>query len=108
MKRIETIKNKKEFNNIIKNGKFVKNNYYVIYHVNSNEVSNKYGIAIGKSVGKAFIRNKLKRQTRSIIDKNRKLFPNKENYIIMIRKSCQSVPYKLLEESLTDLIEKIG
>lgn len=108
MKRIETIKNKKEFNNIIKNGKFVKNNHYVIYYVISNNEKNKYGLAISKTVGKAYIRNRLKRQTRMIIDNNRKLFPNKQNYIIMIRKSCQSVPYKKLEESLIDLIEKIG
>ena len=33
MKRIETIKDQKLFNNIIRNGKFIKNNFFVIYNI---------------------------------------------------------------------------
>ncbi len=106
MKRIETIKSQKIFNDIIKNGKYVKNNYLVIYNKEKEEETINYGIAISNKVGNAVIRNKLKRQVRFIIDQHRNLFKNKNNYIIMIRKSCQEAKFNDLEESLVSLLEK--
>ena len=46
MKRIETIKDKKIFTSVIKKGKFVKNDLYIIYIMKRNDEENKYGIAI--------------------------------------------------------------
>jgi len=106
IKRIETIKKQKEFNNIIKNGIFKKNEFYVIYTLKNNESTSKYGIAISNKIGKAFIRNRLKRRTRTIIDKNRNLFKNNNNYIIMIRKSCKEASYDQLDKALKALVEK--
>ena len=106
MKRIETIKSQRMFNDIIKNGKFVKNNYLVIYNKEKEEETINYGIAISNKVGNAVTRNKLKRQVRYIIDQHRNLFKNGNNYIIMIRKSCQDIKYNVLHDSLVSLIEK--
>ena len=71
------------------------------------EISTNYGIAISKKVGNAVIRNKLKRQTRAIMDNNRNLFQNNYNYIIMIRKSCVDVSFHNLNTALIKLLEKI-
>ncbi len=106
MKRIETIKDQKLFNDIIKNGRFVKNNYFVIYNKEREDNKINYGIAISNKVGNAVTRNKLKRQIRYIIDINRNLFKNNHNYIIMIRKNCQEAEFNILKESLVSLIEK--
>lgn len=106
MKRIETIKDKKLFNNIIRNGKYKKNNFFVIYNIMKEEPQTSFGVAISKKVGNAVTRNKLKRQTRAIIDSHRNLFKNNHNYIIMIRKSCSDATYKVLDEALKELLEK--
>ena len=106
MKRTETIKDQKLFNNIIKNGNFIKNKYFVIYNIMKEEPKINFGIAISNKVGKAVLRNKLKRQTRAIIDSHRNLFKNNHNYIIMIRKDCANTDYKILEEALVSLLEK--
>ena len=106
MKRIETIKDQKLFNNIIKNGRFIKNNFFVIYNIMKEESNINYGIAISNKVGKAVVRNKLKRQIRAIIDSHRNLFKNNRNNIIMIRKDCAGADYKTLEEALVNLLEK--
>ena len=106
MKRIETIKDQKLFNNIIRNGKFVKNNFFVIYNIMKEEEKINYGIAISNKVGNAVIRNKMKRQTRAIIDNNRNLFKKGNNYIIMIRKASVGTNYKVLERALIELLEK--
>ena len=74
------IKDKNLFNYIIKNGHYRKNKLFVVYVANNEEEKIKFGIAISKKVGKAVIRNKLKRQTRAIIDNNRNLFKNAHNF----------------------------
>ena len=106
MKRIETIKDRRIFNNIIKNGKFIKNQYFVIYYMKSESEKNKYGIAVSNKLGKAVVRNKLKRQTRAIIDDNKNLFKNAFNYIIMIRKTCTEAEYSTMNEAFKSLLEK--
>ena len=106
MKRIETIKDQKLFNNIIRNGKFIKNNFFVIYNIMKENEEINYGIAISNKVGNAVTRNKLKRQTRAIIDNHRNLFKNAHNYIIMIRKGSVGVDYKTLDGALVELLEK--
>ena len=106
MKRIETIKDQKLFNNIIRNGKYIKNNFFVIYNIRKEEDKINYGIAVSNKLGKAVVRNKLKRQTRAIIDNHRNLFKNVHNYIIMIRKGSVGVEYQVLERALVELLEK--
>ena len=106
MKRIQTIKHQKLFNNIIRNGKFIKNNFFVIYNIRKEEDKINYGIAVSNKLGKAVVRNKLKRQTRAIIDNHRNLFKNAHNYIIMIRKGSVGVEYQVLERALVELLEK--
>ena len=106
MKRTETIKDQKLFNNIIRNGKFIMNNFFVIYNIRKEEEQIYYGIAISNKVGNAVTRNKLKRQTRAIIDNHRNLFKNGNNYIIMIRKASVGTNYNVLERALIELLEK--
>ncbi len=106
MKRIETIKDQKLFNNIIRNGRFTKNNFFVIYNIRKEENGINYGIAISNKVGNAVLRNRLKRQTRALIDNHRNLFKNNHNYIIMIRKGSVGADYQTLERALIELLEK--
>lgn len=106
MQRREMIKDKKEFTCIIKNGSFKKNHAYCIYIMKRNDEELKFGIAISKKVGKAFLRNKLKRQTRAIIDANRNIFKKGYNYIIMIRKGCDFFTFQEMTNFLTTLLEK--
>ena len=94
MKKTETIKSKQEFSNLIKNAKFFKTKEFVIYYKENNLEKKRFGIAISNKIGNAVTRNKLKRQTREIIDKSKTLFKNNTDYIIMIRKGNLEVPFK--------------
>lgn len=108
MQKREVVKDNKEFNNIIKTGKWVKNNYFVIYYLESNNEIPKFGIAVGTKLGKAYQRNKYKRQIRNIITNNKFLFSNKYEYIIIMKKACVELKYASMEEELKKLIEKVS
>lgn len=106
MRRSEMIKDKRRFNEVIKKGHYNKDKYFVVYSLPSNTFSSPhFGVAIKKSIGHAVIRNRLKRQTRSIIDKNKKLFKNDRDYIIMIRDGCLFGSFDEMDKSLTGLLK---
>lgn len=106
MKKKDRVKSNVLFNEIINTGKHISNKYFVICSLETEELNNKFGIAVGKKVGNAVIRNKVKRQIRHIIDKNIKLFPNFHNYIIICKKEVLILSFKEMEKELLKLISR--
>lgn len=107
MKKNEIIKDSKEFSYIINKGKNIKNKFYSIYYIKSPN-DNRYGITIPTKTGKAVIRNKLKRQVKSIIDNNKLYIQTSFNYVIIVRKSALDINYITMERELIDLLKKTG
>ncbi len=93
-----------EFNDIINTGAYFKNKYYYIYYKDNGLDISKFGLAVSKKCGNAVMRNKLKRQLRSIIDANKDIFFEGVSYIIMVRKSILDITYKQMEEYLKKLL----
>lgn len=108
MKKYEMIKKNSDFNEILTTGKKVKNEYFMIFYIPSKYYPPKFGLAVNKNSGNAYIRNKMKRITRNIIDQNRNMFKNQLNYIIMIKSSCLLVKYDKLNVELNNLIREIN
>ena len=66
----------------------------------------RFGIAVGKKVGNAVIRNKLKRQYRMLITSNKKLFSKGVDYIIIVKRSSLEAKFQDLEIELKRTLEK--
>jgi len=107
VKKCNIVKNNYEFNNIIKVGKCIKNNYFIIYYKNNDLEKYRFGISVGKKIGNAVIRNKYKRKIRSIIDNNKKYYQKNLDYIIIMRKACLDAEYKEIEQKCISLIKEI-
>lgn len=105
MKKTEMIKDKDYFSHIIRNGIYNKDKNFVIYSVKNETNKTFFGIAIKKSIGSAVLRNKLKRQTRAIIDNNRNLFNFNKDYIIMIRDRTKESNYQEMNDSLVNIMK---
>ena len=67
MKKQFFIKKHEEFSHIIKNGKFIKKQSFVIYYLPSEDNKVYFGIAVSKKLGNAVTRNKAKRIMRMIV-----------------------------------------
>lgn len=84
MKKINILKNSRDFDRIIKKFKPYKYKDYIIYiERNTNDIYH-FGLSVGKKIGNAVNRNKVKRQLKSIIDQ--KDYQNNFNCIIIVGK----------------------
>ena len=106
MKRYEMVKSHDEFNEIIQKGSRVSGKYIIVFRLQKDFEKPNFGIAVGKKCGNAVTRNKLKRQFRNIVDNNRFLFKNNNNYIIMIKKEANVGDYATLEKELQKLLKE--
>lgn len=101
------VKESRVFDEVIETGKKVKNYNFVIFYKEKKDSPTKYGITVPKKVGKAHIRNMLKRKVRAIIRNYNKNYEKNYNCIIIIRKSCLNLSYQELSSSLQYLLDKI-
>ena len=104
MKKCERVKSNILFNEIIQNGTKVSNKFFTIFFKDKEEDNNLFGVTAPKRVGNAVVRNKLRRQTRELIDETKKLFKNNRNYIIIIKEVCLRSKYEEKKQALINLI----
>ncbi|QVJ96326.1 ribonuclease P protein component [Mycoplasma mycoides subsp. capri] len=108
MKNKRVIKKNFEFQEIINYKKTVKNFCFVIYYKDNDQSYLKYGISVGKKIGNAVIRNKVKRQIRMILRQNiNEIGSISKDVIILVRKSVLELQYATLSKSLIKLIKEI-
>jgi ribonuclease P protein component len=88
-----------EFSAIIQHRTFVKSTGFVFYFVPKKEEHPRIGISVGKKLGNAVMRNKVKRQLRAMIDE---VFDFNQDYdaILIVRPSFVNESY---EQNLKDL-----
>ena len=105
MKKINILKNSRDFDRIIKNNKPYKYKDYIIYLERKTTDVYHFGISVGKKIGNAVVRNKIKRQLRSIISKND--YQNNFNCIIIVGRAITEKSYQQMEENLVNALKNI-
>lgn len=107
MKKINIIKKNEEYNRIIQTIKPYKYKEYMIFLEKNDKLDNyAFGFSISKKICKAFMRNKIKRQMKNIIDK--KDYQKNFNCIIMVRKSILEKTYQEREKVLLEAFENLN
>lgn len=106
MKKYEVVKTHEDFNNIIKNGKCIRNAFYNIYIRKNNLRNSRFGIAVGKKLGNAVFRNKMKRRLRMILTNQKKEFSNGYDYIIIMKEKTKVASFEELNTKLLELLNK--
>ena len=106
MKKINILKKSQDFDRIIKNNQPYKYKDYIIYLERTNNKVYHFGISVGKKIGNAVRRNKLKRQLKSIIDK--KDYQNNFNCIIILGRGINERNYQEMEINLFNAFNKLN
>lgn len=105
MKKRYIVTKNQDFSKIIQNRKYMKNNLFAIYYKENNLENVRFGISVSKKIGNAVVRNKIKRQMKNIIDKNKNLFKKEIDYIIIIRRGILDCNFHEIEDSLINLLK---
>ena len=108
MKKEDIVKNNREFNNIIKNCSYKKNNEFIIYYSDNNLNHSRFGISVSKKIGNAVKRNYYKRIIRNICHINKNLYSKDKDYIIIMRKGLTLLKFEEINKSFINLINKIN
>lgn len=106
MKKEMRVKKSQEFQAIMKNKKFYASPTMTLYVSPKREEKNRVGISVGKRLGGAVDRNKVKRQVRMMVQK---VFSFTEEFdsIILIRPQFKEESYSINENYLLELIKKV-
>jgi len=106
MKKENIIKESKEFDRIIHNNKSHKFKDYIIYIEYNNSDNYKFGISVGKKIGNAVRRNKVKRQIRSIISE--KEYKNGFNCIIIVGVGINERSFSQMKNNYNEAISSLN
>ena len=105
MNKDKIIRKSETFTEIINNKQSVKSKYFSIYYIQSDKTL--YGITIPKKIGKAHVRNKLKRQIKNIIITNEFDIQKNYNYVIILKEASLNLNYEELKKELLYIIKKV-
>ena len=106
MKKKNIIRKNLDFDRIIKNNRSFKYKDYIIYLEKTDNEDYHFGLSVGKKIGNAVTRNKIKRQLKSIIDE--KNYEKGINCIIIVRKGVLEKSFCEKKEELFCAFKKLN
>lgn len=100
------MKLRRDFQRVIDSGRLSKNESFVLYYLPAYYSGFRIGICVGKSLGSAVVRNRLKRQIRESI---RRLDFDLENIdiVLIARKSITGTDFSRIYEGLKKVFSKV-
>ncbi len=108
MKKEYRIKKNDHFQHIIDTGNSFANREFVIYYKENLEQSHfRVGISVGKKLGNAVVRNKIKRYIREVFRNLEDDIIPTVDLIIIARKPALNLKFKQYKKSILHLLHKV-
>ena len=108
MKRTMTIKENYEFRRMYAKGKSGVSSYLVVYARPNHYGHNRLGLTVGTKLGKAVVRNRLRRRFREIFRLNQSRLKQGYDIIIVGRTRAVNAAYRDLERAFLSCCEKVS
>lgn len=84
------------------------NSYLVLYAKPNRLATNRVGVTVGKKLGKAVIRNRVRRRLREVYRLNEHLFAPGWDIVVVARSRCINMDFQKLTNAYLSLAEKAG
>ena len=106
LKKENRLTKRKEFGYIYKNGKYSYNNYLTLMYVPTKLKKPRIGFSISKKTGKAWLRNKVKRQLRDIVRNLTDNINSSYNYVFVTKPEITTLNYEQIKNAVVNVLEK--
>ncbi len=107
LQQANRLKKRKEFGYIYRNGTALYSKDLVVMYTTNKFKRTKFGFAVSNKVGKAYVRNIVKRRLRAIVRLNMASVVSSRNYVIIARPTIASCTYEDVEQQLLQLLSKV-
>ena len=84
------------------------NGSFVLYARRNRTATNRVGITVSKKLGKAHVRNRVRRRIREIYRLNEEKFQPGWDIVVVARAKAIDAPFDLLTKNFLSLAEKAG
>lgn len=109
LQKVNRLRAYSSFQKVYTYKKSFANRYLVCYYLpREDSGATRFGFSISKKVGKAHIRNRLKRRLSEITRLHLAAFPNGYDIIIIVRRPAVDLSYQTLEKNYLSLLHKGG
>lgn len=88
---------------VIKNNQKIIDKYFIIYYKDNKMEYNRYCISVSKKIGKAHVRNLLKRRMKDILMKNN--IDNSNDYVIILRNGIMDLSYLKMKDIIINILK---
>ncbi len=106
-KNIINIKKNKDFRKVYSKGRTVGSKILVIYRFKRNNNEKRFGFSISKKVGKAVVRNRLKRVLKEICRLDSDSFRDGYDYVLIPKARAVDKNYNDLKEEINKLASRM-
>ena len=106
MKKINIVKENRDYNRIIEKNKPFRYKDYIIYIDKRESSIYKFGFSVGKKIGNAVVRNKVKRQIKEIVSQND--YQNDFDCIIIVGKGILNRSFSEMSQDLNFALRKLN
>ncbi len=106
--KLETIKNNRDFLKVYKKGTSYVGAYTVLYVLKRDDDAKRIGITASKKVGKAVVRNRVRRLIRNSIIMEWKKLPAGYDYVFVARVKSAGSSLEQIHKNINYLVNKVN
>ena len=104
----ERIRKKKDFLFLYKKGNRYRGRYFNLIYLSNDLNFSRMAVVVSKKVGGAVERNIIKRRFRTLFRRNKHIFTNPQDIILIVKKEIQDASWQSLEEEYLRSVTSIA
>ena len=104
----ERIRKKKEFLFLYKKGNRYRGRYFTLIYLANDLSYSRMAVVASKKVGRAVVRNKVKRRLRTLYRRNKHMLQKNLDFVIIAKKEIHGVPWQVLKDDYISALQSIS